>query len=63
MQSVNPKIFVVVLREDTGYVVKFKMKAGKSKEGLKQAGIFLDSSGQIVASSKQSENVKQMQQK
>lgn len=44
MHSINLNICAVVLRED-GYVVKFKMKAGESKGGLKQAGLFLDSSG------------------
>ena len=32
MQSVSPKTFAVVLREDGGYVVKFKRKATNSKE-------------------------------
>lgn len=52
MQSVNAKTFDVGLREDAGEVVKLKMKAGKSKGGLMRAGIFLNTLGQTVDSSK-----------
>lgn len=50
MQSINPKILVVVLSEDSWFVVKFNMNFGKSKGDLKPVGIFLDSSGQILDS-------------